>query len=356
MNFKVFYSVSIQYEDNTWLQTELEKYGSVEVIGVADFWYKLRNWQLSSSWGWLINIFVSTYQAVKLIYSTDKHDIVITRSHGVGLIFMFIVNVLHLNRRLVSYNWIEMPKKRYAYLAKIALSKKNFIPVVNDKRLLKLIKKKFNLKEMMGVYIPDTYDIKDQFCCPCIKNRKYVFSGGMNNRDWDTLLQVADMIPDMDFYIVTNKYLWSRKYLPCNVKVYFDLPVEEYYQMLRESYLCIIPLKEDRVSGLINIIKAHQYGVPTITTNMGCTHIYYPQEVLDKCLYISGDVNSLIEKIKNVQEMSEVDYLNFSSNLQAYLKKKFAADILVKRLIDYIIQVKWGTVKNAEVCSRSGSV
>lgn len=353
MQFKVFYGVSLEYEENKWLHKELSKHGQVKVVDVADFWYKLRRWQPHSFLGQLAHVFISWYQALKLVYQTDSQDIVITRSHGVGLIFMLIVNKLGLKRRMVSYNWIDIPKKRYVKLAKIAISQNNFVPVVNDRRLLSVIKDKFALKSMQGIFIPDTYDTEDEFLPPQIKVNKYIFAGGVNNRDWKTLLQVANKLPYIKFHLVVNKYLWQCEFVPRNVNIHYDLSVEEYNALMKGASVCIVPLKEDRVSGLINIIKAHQYGIPAITTDMECTKIYYPLELRNTYLYKAGNSESLQAKVEGLLANSEVEYIGKTNRLQQYLKAEFSSDILVERLIGYLRQLKWLKGENNEICGNS---
>ncbi|SFH67113.1 hypothetical protein SAMN04487861_1024 [Selenomonas ruminantium] len=344
MKFKVFYGVSIKYETDTWLHEELSRYGDTTVVNVSDFWLHVRRWRPRSIWGQFLQVFIAVCQSIILLVNTEKTDIIVTRSHAVGLIFMFIVNVLHINRRLVSYNWIDIPKRRYAKLARMALNKDNFIPIMNDEKIIGVIRKKLNLNnEMLGVYIPDTYDTKDEFLTPVYKEEKYVFSGGINNRDWGILLQTALLNPQIEFRLVVNKYLWKYDSVPANVKIYFDLPIYEYNAMMRKAYICVVPLKEDRVSGLINIIKSHQYGIPCVTALMDCTEKYYPLNLRPMYLYRVGDVDALSEKIQNLYMLEKSEYLKATLKLQEYLKIEFSPRKLVKRLIEYLQEKSWIT-------------
>lgn len=357
MNFKVFYGVSLKYEDNTWLHKELSRYGTTEIIDVADFWFQLRQYKPRSVIGQLLHVFIAWIQAIKLILSTNKKDIIVTRSHNVSLVFMLIVRILHLKRRMVAYNWIDIPKKRYAKLARIALENENFIPVVNARWLMTAFREKYQLTDMKGIYIPDTYDINDVFLSPRDKKQKYIFAGGINNRDWQTLLRAASLEPNLQFKLVANKYLWQERDIPFNVEVIFDLTPDKYYELLCGAYICVVPLKEDKVSGLINIIKAHQYGIPCVTVALGCTDIYYPPTQVDVCMYKAGEAESLAEKIRCIYAMSEKEYVTLGNALQCYLREEFSPTKLVKVLIDYLQHEQWITGEEAhEVCGNSNTI
>ena len=78
---------------------------------------------------------------------------------------------------------------------------------------------------------------------------------------------------------------------------------------MRNSFLTICPLKENRVSGLINIIKSIQYGIPCIATNLDVTYIYYPENYKDELLFKRNCKEELEERILKCFSFSKDNYI-----------------------------------------------
>lgn len=339
MKFAVFYGVPTYCDDNTWLHEELSKYSETRVIEVSDFWYKIGRFHPRSKLGIGIHVIMYFIQAIILILRTKTDDIVFTRDHGSGLIMSCLTKMFNIKRKIIAFNWIEMPKQHYRKIAEYALKNDDYIPVVNDKRLLAALKKEFQLNSVKGVFFPDLYNTKDSFIKPKIKQPKYIFCGGVNNRDWETVIKAAKKNEDKIFKIVVSKYCWRYKnyMLPSNIELFFDLAEDEYYSLLRGAYLSVVPLKYDKVSGLINIIKSHQYGIPCITNSKGVTSIYIPDELKNLLQYGGEDkAESVSKKLNYIYGMSGEEYLHVCNELQNYLIREFSPKKLVKELIQSI--------------------
>lgn len=336
MKFAVFYGVPTYREDNTWLHEELSKYSETRVVEVSDFWYKIGRFRPRSKLGVGIHAIIYFIQAIILIIKTNKDDVVFSRDHGSSLILSCLTNMFAIKRKIVAFNWIEMPKKHYKKIAYYALKNSDYMPVVNDERLLIKIRNEFKLSKVHGFFFPDTYNIKDAFNVPKIKRGKYIFCGGVNNRDWDTVIGVAKDNPDKIFKFAVNRYWWLYRDddLPNNIQMYFDLSESEYYKLLRGAYLSVVALKEDKVSGLINIIKSHQYGIPCITNNMGVAELYIPKMYKENLIYDNKRcVEELGRKINYIYNLNDASYLQICKGLQRYLKEKFSPIKLVEQLI-----------------------
>jgi glycosyltransferase involved in cell wall biosynthesis len=205
----------------------------------------------------------------------------------------------------------------------------------------------YELKSWHGFFLPDTYDTHDQWKNPSVKHDKYIFSGGWNNRDWQLLLEVAAAMPEVHFKLVTAEYLWKKADLsaPNNVELYFDLPQLRYYEMMAGATLTVCPLKNDEVSGLINIIKSMQYGIPCIATDFGVANIYYPKAYQygqkDSLLCQPGKVDMMRLYLLHWWQMKSDDYLVKSFELQENLRTKFAPEKEMMRLMDYLHSIGW---------------
>lgn len=138
---------------------------------------------------------------------------------------------------------------------------------------------------------------------------KYVFVGGVNNRDWATLISVSKEMKDIKFVIVSGKSNISYQGEYENIKFYEEISSKKYYNLMKNAYITVCPLKENKVSGLINIIKSIQYGIPCISTNLYVTSKYYDNILREELLYELCDKEELKEKIQHMYEISSEEYI-----------------------------------------------
>ncbi len=338
----VYYGMLPENNDRCYIHEELSKYREVKVLSPLRFLQRsFAIWPYWTKIGKIISLINYLCNSVRILLKTNRDDVIICESHGTSLILNMICIIMGLPRKIVGFNWIEMPKKRYDYLAESALKNKNYIALINDKQLRHKLIDKYKLKDCHCFFIPDTYDIKDLFKKPIYKKDKYIFSGGINNRDWQTLIECAKQTPYIKYKIVATKDFFCEKNMPANVEVLFDINQESYYKLISEAYITVITLNENKSSGLINIIKSHQYGVPSICTEINAIQIYYPDEIRDKCLCTPKDVDDLVSKVLYMYRLDEKNYIDLSEKIQKYLHKEFSPAKQIKKIVDLLDKYKW---------------
>ena len=146
-------------------------------------------------------------------------------------------------------------------------------------------------------------------------------------------MSVAKETPDIKYIIVTGKDDIKNKKMEYNIQYYQELPVKEYYKLMKNAFITICPLKENKVSGLINLIKSIQYGVPCIATDLDVTSIYYPDEMKKVLLYSRNDKENLKNIILECCSFSEEQYVIITRRLQKQLKDNFSPEQNVEKLI-----------------------
>ena len=103
---------------------------------------------------------------------------------------------------------------------------------------------------------------------------------------------------------------------------------------MKGAFLTVCPLKEDRVSGLINIIKSIQYGIPCVTTELNATSIYYSNNIKKELLYKINQKEDLKQKITNIFSLSKNEYLSIANQCQNYLQENFNPEKNIEKLVD----------------------
>jgi len=102
--------------------------------------------------------------------------------------------------------------------------------------------------------------------------KDYIFSGGASSRDYATLVRAAKDVKS-PFVIVAIKDPVTRKTsleeisIPSNVSIHSMLPREQFLQLIRESKIVVLPLKDTiRAGGQTVLLEAFSAGKPVIAT------------------------------------------------------------------------------------------
>jgi glycosyltransferase involved in cell wall biosynthesis len=121
----------------------------------------------------------------------------------------------------------------------------------------------------------------------------FVFAGGWTNRDYDALFRCAAKLPHIEFVVVASAQSAITELQPANVTLLLDLEPQEFNRLMSESYLVVLPLKEDvGSSGQMVALAAMQLGKVVIAPNIGAIRDYIVDGITG-LLYQLGDVEGL---------------------------------------------------------------
>ena len=194
--FILLYDCPIYTCDKIWLYEGLKKYGNVKLVetGTKTSFFRLSR-KFPFKLGEILVRILIWIQCLRAIIISNKEDIIVTWERSQGVTMNGICNVLKIERKIVSFCWIELPVKRLYKKNKKCLENKKFIPIINNKSLEEDFKELFNLKKWNGFYLPDVFDDKEELIKPNIeKGNKYLFAGGINNRDRNILLSQEKIV------------------------------------------------------------------------------------------------------------------------------------------------------------------
>lgn len=323
--------------NKTWLIEELKK-GELP-LEIIDM--KSSIWQLEKNTiGKIRARLTCLWQCLLTMMRTDRQDIIFCWNHWTGL----LMNLVSWpgRRWIISYNWLTpTPNKYTRWIYAAALKNKKLTAVVNDDGNRKRILNAYHVQQKEEIYcIHDIYDDKVPFKNDVFPSGdKYCFMGGIANRDWKCFLGVAKECPEIRFIGIATKKAWdTRLEIPENVEMEFDVAEDKYYDLLRNSHLVLCLLEEERVSGLINILRAIQEGKPVIVTRQSATAIYLPQSA-SRFLVKRGDIEKIIKDIKEVFNMTEESYKNEVNDLQTHIQENFSPQAAGGKIRNIIRQI-----------------
>lgn len=335
----IIYDCPLKSCDKLWLKEELESKGYC--IRTINSFFRISNVEQRGKFGKAAARMITFWQSIKGLIKSGKGDTVICWSQWSGLFFNLLPGAR--KRYIISCNWLtpvqnEKTRKLYAK----ALQNRNLAAVINSPETKERILRTYRVEDYGNIiYIPDVFDDREPFRNPVYREeQRFCFSGGRANRDWELLMEIAAVCPEIDFRFIAVKSDWNDKIaVPKNVQIFFDLEPAKYYQLLKDSYMAIFPLKEDRVSGLINLLKSVQMGKPVLTTGISFTGIYFPEENKN-CLLPFGDSASWKKMLEQIWNYDEEQYKTHVKSMQEYIRQTFSPEMAGKKIDEIIRQFR----------------
>lgn len=104
----------------------------------------------------------------------------------------------------------------------------------------------------------------------------YVFVGGRSNRDHNTVIKTARILPSISFVIISSKRCYINEELPPNVMMLEDISSHEFHTLLAGSRCTIVSLKENTgSSGQMVALAAMRYGKLVLYSEMPAVSQYF---------------------------------------------------------------------------------
>ncbi len=325
--------------DKKWLYNGLEGIYGNKVIKICP---RKNLFQLSSQGflGKLERYWINMNLILKSVtQAKSNNDIIISWNPWVGMFTKFFWR----KKNVIALNWLVPNRNLFKKIKKYCFESSNFYASVNDNSSIELWKNALDLKDTNHIfYLPDVPETEQEYEI-IEKKQKYCFTGGLNNRDWNSVINLAKRNPNIQFVCVAERkdfeknieHLNSLKNLPNNIDVYFNISLEEYDSLLKNSYVLVLPLRSNRVSGLINVIKAIQYGVITITSNVNGINQYFPKEY-KKFLSPIGDCDKLNENLNEIFQYDEEIYKACIIAMRKHLSDNFSQKKAVSCICDIL--------------------
>lgn len=336
----IIYDCPWEVCDKTWVYNELKKTG--KVIKRVEPKCLISQVELKGTKGKLLAILLTLSECVKTLAISKKGDIIVCWSQWSGLLFNLLPGARR--RKVISFNWLTPTiNKRTRFIYAKALNNPNFVAIINSSDNREKLQAVYGSENTSNIYyLADVFDDKNTFSKPQhITEKPYGFIGGIANRDWKLFFEVAKHCADIPFHAVASKTGWDNNLkCPDNVILHFDLTEEAYKEIMQNAYVVLIPLKEDKVSGLVNILKAVQMGKIVLTTDLSVTAGYFPEN-LKRYLAKRGDIAQWCENIEEIFAFCEDEYTKYVEDMQTHIKNSFSPQVAGEELRRILEEHSW---------------
>lgn len=328
--------------DKDWLVEELsEHYGcsriSVIRLSISSVEMEVR----AGAWGKMLNLYHTIQPSIRVLLHSKKDDIIICWGAYAGVIVNLLSRITLLNRKLIFPGWLTPVKRQKTYLlSKFAATNKNCHITITSPELEALWEKHLNIKSIGNFhYLPDMFEDNLGYRSVQFRRDGYYFSGGMANRDWGLLMKIATALPTVKFKCIALQKDFEQKvsWKPDNVEVFYNTDSNTYYELMSNAKCILLPLFDcNIVSGLINIIRSAQHGIPCYVTKTIATSQYYE----DMDFLLKNNAEEWIRQIKKIEGLNAEEFIRKTECYQNYIRYHFSRERIAIQFIDIIEKIK----------------
>lgn len=300
-----------------------------------------------------IPILFSYFTSVKNYFLTRKSDILIFSNHR-ALISSYPILVINKffgksHTSIVFFMGLlnKFPRNRFLYKFKISFTN-NILRFSNkvyflNKSELEKAKELFPQFKNVFEYYPFSVDTDFWQNKNLNKSNDILFIGNDGQRDFDTVIDLVNKLNNNSFVIV-SKFIDKNKIQNNNCTVIegswddnllSDLDILELYN---KSKITIVPLKDSlQPSGQSVALQSMACGTPVLITKTKGFWDYENFIDSKNIFFISNNnITNWIDKINFILNFSSEEYINFSNNCEAIVKKRHSMDIINLKLEKFI--------------------
>lgn len=245
---------------------------------------------------------------LKMLRLSHRNDTIVCWYDFQALLCYWLSILLFKRRKIVCINILLKDKdslrnKVVSWLYRKALNSKRVVASVTSTEY------GTHLKERLGIN-KKLFLLHDVFHESYLYKRKFhvipnsVFCGGRNGRDWKFMIEVAKVMPHVQFHLVMPKIIYEefQNELPDNVIAKYNLSMEDFMKEMCSCEIVALPLDTEAPAGLIVLFQAAANMKYIITTDTMTTREYLSD---GKGCLLLNDVDvwkkAINEKLGNVK-------------------------------------------------------
>lgn len=271
--------------------------------------------------------------------STDG-DTIICWYDFMAVLCWWLCKIQFKNRKIIALNILLKDKAT----AKNKLAKALYKTMLKSSKVQATVtSKKYgeHLNEMLGIQkkytlLHDTYHSGHSIDYEGAVIPNTVFCGGRNGRDWDFLIKIAYVIPEVTFNCVMpkDKFEQHKNQFCGNMVVKSDIPEQEFLEFMCQSQLVVMPLDTEAPAGLITFYQAAANGKMTITSDTVTTQEYFANGRGILCGEVIDDWKNKIRYYLQHRDEADACSVRFQSFLECKCSEEKYAKTLWKMIVE----------------------
>ena len=223
--------------------------------------------------GWIIG-------CLTILKLSKRNDTIVCWYDFQAVLCYWLAKLSFRQRKIVCINLLLKDKataknKVVAWLYKKALKSKLFEASVTSVEYGIHLKKRLGINKELFL-LHDVFHEDYKVNVSMDVRPKTVFCGGRNGRDWKFMLEVAKVMPDIQFLLVMPKVTYDEFHdeLPGNVVAKYNLSMDDFMKEMCSCEIVALPLDTEAPAGLIVLFQAAANMKYIITTDTMTTREY----------------------------------------------------------------------------------
>ena len=217
---------------------------------------------------------------LSVLKQSHRNDMIVCWYDFQGVLCYWLSRLTFKRRKIVCINLLlkdkeSMKNKVVAWLYKKALNSKYFVASVTSVEYGNHLKKRLGVdKDLILLHDVFHEDYKVNGSVKVHPNT--VFCGGRNGRDWRFMIEVAKVMPHVQFHLVMPKVTYDecQHELPSNVVASYNISMEDFMKEMCSCEIVALPLDTEAPAGLIVLFQAAANMKYIITTDTMTTREY----------------------------------------------------------------------------------
>lgn len=223
----------------------------------------------------VILIYKQAKASIKALMRSNRSDTIVVWLDFMGLLTYLFSRLLFCRRRILVLNLMipDGTKSIFSvlrrFLYRMMLEDANVFSTVNNIALVGYYKDVLKMNHFHRVFtLEDTMLESAKEISEWSTGDGSVFFGGAAGRNHDLAIQIATLLPNVQFtFVVKEKQFNSTWLLPQNVTLLRDTSLEEFECHLSRSSVMILPISTHTPAGILTLITAALKCRPVISQN-----------------------------------------------------------------------------------------
>jgi|WetSurMetagenome_2_1015567.scaffolds.fasta_scaffold00001_379 glycosyltransferase involved in cell wall biosynthesis len=168
--------------------------------------------------------------------------------------------------------------------------------------------------------------------------KKYIASGGISNRDYDTLLGSMRILhpryPELICKVATRPGSFMNVSKPQNLEFIYTIRIGQFGSFLENSEFMVLPLNKTALSaGHMTLLEAMSYGKIIIVSDIPAVRDYVDENLV--YFYEPSNINDLAQKIEFISACmgSDRDICDKASKCTSRYREEFTFSSFLKRIL-----------------------
>ncbi|MFP4093952.1 MAG: glycosyltransferase family 4 protein [Cyclobacteriaceae bacterium] len=266
--------------------------------------YKLRS-SLPASLGKIVHL-------LELYMSAFKADIILGNRRSALMLGLLFHVYKPVGLRLIGYEIIFVPRTGWrdrlvTFFWRMAVAKIDKLVVQSEEERYELADR-FSTHEDKLSFIP-FYTENAPYIGP--DEDGYLFTAGRMERDFLTLMKAVNST-SLPLVIVADQSYQAvlEPHRATNIQIYYNIPKEEYLQLLKKAKIVVVGLKSGSSSrGQVVVLEAMKYGKAVVASRAGGMHHYLRDGYSGWLLTPEAEASLrklLLEKFDDLAELEKI--------------------------------------------------